>query len=104
MGGVDNGLTLEGLAQRLGALQQENQGGSQKMLEGVKSRGLGVRVLLVLAAMVLAIFAANALYNAPGPLGTKKAEASHIAAWGQVQGTVSFPSGIGASYATVSVY
>jgi hypothetical protein len=60
MGGVDNGLTLEGLAQRLGALQQENQGGSQKMLEGVKSRGLGMRVLLVLAAMVLAIFASVA--------------------------------------------
>jgi hypothetical protein len=60
MGGVDNGLTLEGLAQRLGALQQENQGGSQKMLEGVKSRGLGMRVLLVLAAMVLVIFASVA--------------------------------------------
>ena len=60
MGGVDNGLPLEGLAQRLGALQQENQGGSQKMLEGVKSSGLGMRVLLVLAAMVLAIFASVA--------------------------------------------
>jgi hypothetical protein len=66
----------------------ENRGGSQKMLEGVKSRGLGVRVLLVMAAMVLAMFAANALYNAPSPLGTKKAEASHIAAWGKIQGTV----------------
>jgi hypothetical protein len=30
------------------------------MLEGVKSRGLGMRVLLVLAAMVLAIFASVA--------------------------------------------
>jgi hypothetical protein len=56
------------------------------MVEGVKSPGLKVRVLFVLAAMVLGIFVANALFNAPAPMGTKEADAALN--WRPIEGNV----------------
>ena len=58
------------------------------MLEALKSSKQTVRVLLVLVAMVAAIMAASAMSNSPSSLGSREAEASHVASYTTIKGTV----------------
>jgi hypothetical protein len=72
------------------------------MMKAIEFPRLKARVLLVLAATVVAILALSALSNSPGPLGTDEADAA--VAYRQIKGTVlRSDTGRAVPYANVSL-